>query len=82
MIIEGCHSLAAIQDAVRTFSKPYGYDRYVPHSASSMSDEIVERIYWVEGDRCRLRPRCSVRHCLTRSYGHCWAPNLAPSLEA
>lgn len=50
MIIEGCHSLAAVQDAVRTFSKPYGYDRYVLYSASSMSDEIVERIYWVEGE--------------------------------
>ncbi|WP_126532069.1 PA1136 family autoinducer-binding transcriptional regulator [Serratia rubidaea] len=50
MIIEGCHSLAAIQDAVRTFSKPYGYDRYILYSATSMSDEIVERIYWVEGD--------------------------------
>ncbi|WP_238871769.1 PA1136 family autoinducer-binding transcriptional regulator [Halopseudomonas maritima] len=50
MIIEGCQSLAAIQDAVRTFSKPYGYDRYVLYSATSMIDEIVERIYWVEGD--------------------------------
>lgn len=50
VIIEGCRSLTAIQDAVRTFSKPYGYDRFVLYSASSTLDEIVERIYWVEGD--------------------------------
>ncbi|WP_421706032.1 PA1136 family autoinducer-binding transcriptional regulator [Alloalcanivorax xenomutans] len=50
IIIEGCHSLTAIQDAVRAFSEPYGYDRYVLYSATSMINEIVERIYWVEGD--------------------------------
>lgn len=48
--IEGCQSLTAIQDAVRTFAKPYGYDRYVLYSASSTIEGIVERIYWVEGD--------------------------------
>lgn len=48
--IESCQSLKAIQDVVRSFARQYGYDRYVLYSASSMIDEIVERIYWVEGD--------------------------------
>src|SRR5690606_25037860 len=48
--IENCQSLTSIQDAVRAFAKPYGYDRYVLYSASSMIDDIVEHIYWVEGD--------------------------------
>lgn len=48
--IDGCQTLAAIKDAVRAFTKPYGYDRYVLYSASSTTDDIVERIYWVEGD--------------------------------
>lgn len=50
MIIEDGQRLTEIQDAVRTFAKPYGYDRYVLYSASSMINEIVERIYWVEGN--------------------------------
>ncbi len=48
--IEGCQSLAAIKEAVRDFAKPYGYDRYVLYSISSADDDVVDRIYWVEGD--------------------------------
>ena len=50
LAIEGARSLAAIKDAVRAFSAPLGYDRFVLFSASTARDETVERIYWVEGD--------------------------------
>ncbi|MFL1465544.1 PA1136 family autoinducer-binding transcriptional regulator [Marinobacter sp. HN1S83] len=50
LAIEGCESLQAIQDAVRAFAGPLGYDRFILFSASSTLDGIVERIYWVEGD--------------------------------
>ena len=48
--IEDARSLAAIQDIVRGFSSPLGYDRFVLFSASPAQDDVVERIYWVEGD--------------------------------
>lgn len=50
LVIEGAESLAAIEDEVRAFARPLGYDRFVLFSASAMQDEVVERIYWVEGD--------------------------------
>ncbi|WP_089173681.1 PA1136 family autoinducer-binding transcriptional regulator [Bosea sp. AS-1] len=48
--LEGAESLPVIQQAVRTFAASFGYDRFVLFSASSARDEVVERIYWVEGD--------------------------------
>lgn len=48
--IEGARGLVAIQDAVRAFCAPLGYDRFVLFSASSARDDTVECIYWVEGD--------------------------------
>lgn len=50
LVIEGAESLAAIEDEVRAFAKPLGYDRFVLFSASATQDEVVKRIYWVEGD--------------------------------
>lgn len=50
LVIEGAESLAAIEDEVRAFARPLGYDRFVLFSASATQDEVVERIYWVEGD--------------------------------
>lgn len=50
LVIEGAGSLAAIEAEVRAFAKPLGYDRFVLFSASATQDEVVERIYWVEGD--------------------------------
>ncbi|AUH63340.1 PA1136 family autoinducer-binding transcriptional regulator [Paracoccus zhejiangensis] len=43
-------SLAALQSRTRSFCAPLGYDRFVLFSASVQRDEILERIYWVEGD--------------------------------
>jgi len=50
LMIEGAESLAAIEIEVRAFARPLGYDRFVLFSASATQDEVVERIYWVEGD--------------------------------
>ncbi|MDH4992343.1 LuxR C-terminal-related transcriptional regulator [Aquamicrobium lusatiense] len=50
LAIEGAESLAAIEDEVRAVAGPLGYDRFVLFSASATQDEVVERIYWVEGD--------------------------------
>lgn len=50
LAINAAETLAAIQDAVRAFCAPLGYDRFVLFSASAGQDEVVERIYWVEGD--------------------------------
>jgi LuxR family transcriptional regulator (chaperone HchA-associated) len=48
--IESAQALSVIQETVRTFATPHGYDRFVLFSATSARDEVVERIYWVEGD--------------------------------
>lgn len=48
--IEAARNLETIQKAVRGFAQPYGYDRFVLFSASSTGEEVIERIYWVEGD--------------------------------
>ncbi|MES1926570.1 PA1136 family autoinducer-binding transcriptional regulator [Salinisphaera sp. T31B1] len=48
--IERSGTLAAIQDGVRRFAAPFGYDRFVLFSATAARDEVVEQIYWVEGD--------------------------------
>lgn len=50
LAIEGSVALPAIQEAVRAFARPLGYDRFVLFSASAAQDDEVERIYWVEGD--------------------------------
>ena len=91
MIIEGCRSLAAIQDAVRTFSKPYGYGRYLLYSATSLIDETVERIYWAEGDwfgdgeavdATTYIRRCPVtRHILKTDKPFFWTKNLGKGGE-
>lgn len=49
LAIEGAASLAAIEDEVRAFAAPLGYDRFVLFSASAARDDAVERIHWVEG---------------------------------
>lgn len=48
--IEAARDLGTIQYVVRRIARPYGYDRFVLFSASSASEEVVERLYWVEGD--------------------------------
>lgn len=48
--IEGAESLPAIQQSLRTFAASFGYDRFVLFSASAVREDMLDRIYWVEGD--------------------------------
>lgn len=51
LAIESGDEMSAIQDGVRGFAAPLGYDRFVLFSASTAArEEVVERIYWIEGD--------------------------------
>lgn len=50
LAIEGAQTLAQIEAEVRATVLPLGYDRFLLFSASAARDEVVERIYWVEGD--------------------------------
>ncbi|AZO81511.1 LuxR family transcriptional regulator [Bosea sp. Tri-39] len=48
--IENSETLLAIEQVVRTCAHPLGYDRFVMFSASPARSDVIERIYWVEGD--------------------------------
>ena len=48
--IEASDDLASIQQAVRALIRPLGYDRVVLFSIAAQQDELVERVYWVEGN--------------------------------
>ncbi len=50
LVLERSGSLTSIQDVVRNYASGFGYDRFVLFSASTLLDELVDRIYWVEGD--------------------------------
>lgn len=50
LALERSESLTSIQNAVRSYAGGFGYDRFVLFSASASLDELVDRIYWVEGD--------------------------------
>ncbi len=67
LAIESAQTLSAIQKSVRAFAMPFGYDRFVLFSATSARDEVVERIYWVEGnwfdDQATVDAQTYVRHC-------------------
>ncbi|MFM0500250.1 PA1136 family autoinducer-binding transcriptional regulator [Paraburkholderia caffeinilytica] len=67
IVIEGARTVAAIEKEVRAFSAPLGYDRFVLFSASAARDEVVESIYWLEGDWFStgepVDAETYVRHC-------------------
>ncbi|MDZ5452947.1 hypothetical protein [Labrys sp. ZIDIC5] len=48
--IERSEDLASIQQRVRAIALLFGYDRFVLFSASPVRDDLVEKIYWAEGD--------------------------------
>lgn len=48
--IENAEEIASITKAVRQAARPLGYDRYILFSASPLRDELIDKIYWVEGD--------------------------------
>lgn len=65
--IERSQSLPEITGAIRSFAAPLGYDRFVLFSASARRDEVLDQIYWVEGDWFGTGPQIDaetyVRHC-------------------
>ena len=65
--IEGARTMGAVQDRVRDFAAPLGYDRFVLFAASAVRDDIVEKIYWVEGrwfdDGAEVDAATYVRKC-------------------
>ncbi|THT95899.1 LuxR family transcriptional regulator [Lampropedia puyangensis] len=67
LAIEGAKSLVLIQDEVRSYGIHFGYDRFVLFSASTARDELVERVYWVEGDWFSnggaIDAETYIRHC-------------------
>ncbi|MCJ1886538.1 LuxR C-terminal-related transcriptional regulator [Pseudomonas sp. LA21] len=67
LAIESAQTLSVIQEAIRAFAMPFGYDRFVLFSATSARDEVVERIYWVEGnwfdDQATVDAQTYVRRC-------------------
>lgn len=48
--LETADDMSAVKAALRAFAGPFGYDRFVLFSASAARDEVIERIYWVEGN--------------------------------
>lgn len=48
--IEKSDGLPPIKEAVRAVAQPLGYDRFVMFSALPSRDELVDKIYWMEGD--------------------------------
>jgi len=50
LTIEGAKTFSSIQKEVRTFCAPLGYNRFALFSASANRDEMVNNIYWLEGD--------------------------------
>nr|WP_153918018.1 PA1136 family autoinducer-binding transcriptional regulator [Pseudomonas sp. JG-B] len=67
LAIESAQTLSVIQESVRASAMPFGYDRFVLFSATSARDEVVERIYWVEGnwfdDQATVDAQTYVRRC-------------------
>ena len=48
--IEGSDIQDDITAAVRAFAAPYGYDRFVLYSSQPTRDQVIDTLYWVEGD--------------------------------
>lgn len=48
--IEGERDFQAVQARTRSAAASFGYDRYVLYAAAPATEDVVSRIYWVEGD--------------------------------
>lgn len=48
--LETADDLSAVKTTLRAFAGSYGYDLFVLFSASAARDEVIERVFWVEGD--------------------------------
>lgn len=49
-LIERAETFEVVKQQLRGFCAPLGYDHFVVFSASSARDDLIERLYWIEGD--------------------------------
>ncbi len=65
--IERCEDFDSLKTSVRGTAQAHGYDRMMMFSISTARDELLERIYWVEGqwfnDGEALDAETYIRHC-------------------
>ncbi len=87
LAIEASYRLPSIEKAVRAVAQPLGYDRFVMFSTAPSRDELVDKIYWIEGDwfgdgtimdaETYLR-RCPVtRHALDTDEAFFWTKTIS-----
>lgn len=50
LAIEGARTFSVIENEVRAFAAPLGYDRFLLFSVSAARDDETDGVYWVEGD--------------------------------
>lgn len=48
--ISRSESWRAVTDLVRAWCRPHGYDRFVLWSAAARAEDVIGRLYWVEGE--------------------------------
>ncbi|RJS91493.1 PA1136 family autoinducer-binding transcriptional regulator [Salinisphaera sp. Q1T1-3] len=86
LALEQATTLTAVEDAVRAYAAPLGYDRLVLFSATAAWDDVVDRIYWVEGnwndDGAGVDARTYIRRCpMTRHILDARAPFFWRKIE-
>lgn len=64
--IESADKLSTIKDEVRKFSKSLGYDRFVLFSVAALHDEVVQNIFWIEGDWFPGSEKIDAKHYFQR----------------
>ena len=89
--IEGSSALETLQDLVREYALPLGYDRFVLYSATTERDEVVDHLFWLEGDWFgeggevdaeTYLARCPVtRHVLETDEPFFWSKTGGPGAE-
>jgi hypothetical protein len=83
LVIEGAEELAAIENEVRAFAAPLGYDRFVLFSVSAAQDAVLQSIYRVEdewfGDGESVDAETYIRRCpVTRHILEAHGPSSGP----
>lgn len=89
--IEGSGDLETLQALVREYALPLGYDRFVLYSATTERDEVVDQLFWLEGDWFgegrevdaeTYLARCPVtRHVLETDEPFFWSKTGGPGAE-
>lgn len=89
--IEGSVDQETMQSLVRDYVRPLGYDRFVLYSASKERDEVIDQLFWLEGDWFgegrevdaeTYLARCPVtRHVLETDEPFFWSKTGSPGAE-